>query len=114
MAIVADIEKAFLQIGLLRTERDVTQFLRLKNPNDLTADNNIQVNCFTRILFGIESSPFILQATIEHHLSQSSKETAMKIRHDFYVENLVTGVKTDEQAVKLYADTKEIFFGLLL
>ena len=60
VAIVADIEKAFLQIGLNEIQRDVTRFFWLKNINNLNVDNNIQVFRFCRVPFGIISSPFFL------------------------------------------------------
>ena len=43
IAIVADIEKVFLQIGLLEDAKDVKRFFWLKNKSRLTVDNNIQV-----------------------------------------------------------------------
>ena len=49
VAIVADIEKAFLQIGLNETQKDVTRFFWLKNTNNLNTDNNIQVYRFCRV-----------------------------------------------------------------
>ena len=56
VAIVADIEKAFLQIGL--NEKDVTRFFWVKDPNILNVNKNIQVNRFFRVPFGIISSNF--------------------------------------------------------
>ena len=43
VAIVADIEKAFLQIGLNENQKDVTRFFWLKNMNNLNVDNNIHI-----------------------------------------------------------------------
>ena len=39
VAIVANIEKAFLQIGLNENQKDVTRFFWLKNANNLNTDN---------------------------------------------------------------------------
>ena len=56
-ALIGDIEKAFLQIGLNIPDRDVTRFIWLKNPSDPELDNNIQILHFARIPFGVISRP---------------------------------------------------------
>jgi hypothetical protein len=109
IAIVADIEKAFLQIGLKETDRDVTRFLWLKDTNKLTTENNVQIYRFARILFGIISSPFLLTATIEHHLRHDGSDTALHIMNNIYIDNIITGVSTEREAVKFYAETKQLF-----
>ena len=42
IAMVADIEKAFLQIGLQEDGKDVTRFFWLKDKNIIDIENNIQ------------------------------------------------------------------------
>ena len=47
IAIVADIEKAFLQIGIQPNQRDVTRFLWLKDSGETRVESdNIQEYCF--------------------------------------------------------------------
>ena len=70
IAVVADIEKAFHQAGLKGTDRDVTRFLWLKDVSKLITDENLEIFRFTRIPFGVISSPFILGSTIRHHLQK--------------------------------------------
>ena len=110
VAVVADIEKAFLQIGLQPTERDVTRFLWLKDHQQLRVDSdNIQEYRFCRVPFGIITSPFLLEATVECHLDSYESELAEKLKRDIYVDNLITGTDSVEEAVSLYHGAKNIF-----
>jgi hypothetical protein len=63
VALVADIEKAFQMISVNPDDRDVLRFLWVENP----FDDDVILR-FTRVVFGVSSSPFLLTATIRHHL----------------------------------------------
>ena len=92
VGIVADVEKAFLNVGLQIPDRDVTRFLWLKEPHNPKIEGNLQLFRFCRIPFGIISSPFLLEATIMYHLKQAGTLTAERLQRDIYVDNLITGV----------------------
>ena len=109
VGIVADIEKAFLQVGLQERDRDVTRFLWIKDLTQEAADGNLQIFRFARVPFGVISSPFLLAATVAYHLKQVGSSTALKIKGDIYVDNLITGVDSSLDAEKLYHQTKSIF-----
>ena len=109
IAIVSDIEKAFLQVGLNRKDRDATRFLWLKDTSKLTVENNIQVLRFTRIPFGLVCSPYLLAATINYHLEKNPSSTCELIRNNIYVDNVVVGVDDVREAIKLYQQAKAIF-----
>ena len=49
IAVVADVEKAFLSVGLQQQDRDATRFLWLKNPKNVTIEGNLEVLRFCRI-----------------------------------------------------------------
>ena len=61
IALVADIKQAFLQIEVNQSHRD---FLRFLWYDSITANNpSIVGSRFTKILFGLNSSPFILEGS---------------------------------------------------
>ena len=90
-AIIADIKKTFLQISFQEPDRDVTRVLWLKDINKPVISSNIDIFRFTRIIFGIVSSQFILAATIVYHLRSKKGPIAKKLMKDLYVDNLITG-----------------------
>ena len=96
VALTADIEKAFLQVGLQPADRDVTRFLWLKDPTKPLSKDNLQIYRFTRVPFGVISSLFLLGATILRHLEQVGIPTAEKIMKHMYVDNLLTGVNSSK------------------
>ena len=66
VAITADIEKAFLMVGIGNADRDALRFLWLKDVHSKQPDVVLR---FTGVVFGVTASPFLLNATILHHLS---------------------------------------------
>ena len=62
IVILTDAEKAFLQIGIQRQERDVKRFLWFCNCNQPEKVEDIYRFC--RVLFGIVSRPFLLEGTL--------------------------------------------------
>ena len=111
VAILADIEKAFLQVALQEPERDVTRFLWLRDPLKPPSQQNTVIMRFCRVPFGVISSPFLLAATIGHHLSRSNSKYGDQILRDIYVDNVVTGVDTVEEAKSFYRAAKSLFRG---
>lgn len=110
--VIADIEKAFLQIGLQENDRDVTRFLWIKDINKSVFDENLMTYRFCRVPFGIVSSPFILAATIRHHLKTKNNKLASRLEKDMYVDNLVTGVDKPSDVKILYKVANEAFNDL--
>lgn len=109
IGIVADVEKAFLQLGLQDLDRDVTRFLWLKDPNRGPSPDNILHFRFCRVPFGVIASPFLLNAAIRYHLTKSNNTLMRQIADDIYVDNVVTGAQSTSDALKLYKETKQSF-----
>ena len=60
------------------------------------------------MLFGATCSPFILNATLLKHLQQSGSETAKSIERDFYVDNILTSVQTEDDAILYFNDARNL------
>lgn len=108
--IVSDIGKAFLQVGLQPSQRDITRFLWIKDINNPSVDGaNIQEFRFCRVPFGVISSPFLLGATIEFHLESYNTDLANKLKNNIYMDNLITGTQDVSEAINLYKYSKKMF-----
>ena len=110
VAIIADIEKAFLQVGIQIKDRDVLRFFWVRDPNRPVEDKNNQVILrFCRVPFGVISSPFLLAATIRHHLGKSDSKIAKSILSNIYVDNVLHGVDSTEEGYQFYLESKALF-----
>ncbi|GFT17970.1 integrase_H2C2 domain-containing protein [Trichonephila clavipes] len=97
IGISADIEKAFLMLSVaIEKDRDFLRFFSLCSEGRI-----VYRHC--RVVFGVSSSPFLLNASIMHLLENCQpqhEEVAHKLKSLFYVDNCVSGVfNTDEQDV---------------
>lgn len=66
---------------------------------------------FARVIFGVSSSPFLLNATVKHHLERfltTHTETVTSILQSIYVDDVIFGAEDEENAYKLYRESKEI------
>ena len=68
IALIGDIEKAFLMVGIAEEDRASLRYLWVKDPN--TEPVELVKLCFTRVVFGVTSSPFPLNATINTHIKK--------------------------------------------
>ena len=109
IAIIVDIEKAFLMISVAKKDRDVLRFLWYK---DVYADQlDLMELRSARVVFGVSSSPFLLNATIRHHLEKyeaTQSKIIKKVLRSPYVDDLASGAEDEEQAFQLFTMCKEI------
>ena len=85
-----DIQKAFWQIRIRVHERNSGRFQWIKNLDS----NIVENNRFTRLVFGLTQSPFILEGTLKQHFQNYINEYPIvveKIQKDIYVDDLVSG-----------------------
>ena len=108
IALIGDIAKAFLNVEVDPADRDCLRFLWL---NDITAEEpEIIVLKFNRVVFGVKSSPFLLNAVLRHHIltfQEMDEDFVTQLSHSFYVDDLVTGSNSAEEAYNLYVKARE-------
>ena len=109
MAMCSDVEKAFLQLSLNPSNRDVTRLFWLRDINAPVSPENIQVFRFCRVLFGVVSSLFLLSATIAHHLNKEDNIWSKEILRNTYVDNVTMGTNSECDATEYYHHAKSIF-----
>ena len=96
VALVADIKQAFLNIEIDEEERDFFRFLWVEN---ISEKDKIVVYRFLRVVFGVTSSPFLLGATIESHVTkyivaQIALVSLKKLLRDMYVDDVATSFRS--------------------
>lgn len=101
-AVTADIRKAFLMIRLCPRDQNVHRFL-------WNHKGKIRTMKFLRVTFGVNCSPFLLAATIRHHLKGfPPSNTITELEENMYVDDLLSGADTEEEACALLAEAREV------
>ena len=108
IAVAGDIEKAFLQVRVREPDRDALRFHWIKDVHS----TEVEILRFTRVVFGLTSSPFLFNGVIARHLEliePRHPETVAEIRKSLYVDDLISGAPTTNEAAELKQDAIEIF-----
>ncbi|XP_071040052.1 uncharacterized protein [Parasteatoda tepidariorum] len=108
-----DLKQAFLNIEIAGEDRDATRFLWMEPSFD---EGELRIFRFTRVLFGLTSSPFLLAATIKFHLKNYEKtypETIKIIRESLYVDDVIgcednvdKAFSFSQEAIKIFEDAE--------
>ncbi|XP_071036519.1 uncharacterized protein [Parasteatoda tepidariorum] len=97
IAAIADIQKAFLQISISPEDRDALRFQKTRKfPN-----TKFEIYRMTRVMFGATSSPFLLAATIRHHLKKFRNiypMTTKLLNSCMHVDDVVYSTNSVEEA----------------
>ena len=107
IVLIGDIEKAFLNVEVDREDRDYLRFLWVKDV--ASGDLETVVYRFCRVVFGLNASPFLLNATLRYHIekfAESDPIFVQKMKDGFYVDDLVSGGKATEEVKELYEKAK--------
>ena len=102
-----DIEKAFLMVSVTEDDRDSLRFLWTSNIQDERTD--VITLRFAHVVFGVSSSPFLLNATINHHMEtyrEIDPSFVDKFLSSIYVDDVSLGASNIESAYELYLKSK--------
>ena len=105
--LLADLQKAFLQIAIKEEDRDAFRFLFNINGKE----EHLR---FTRVPFGAEASPFMLEATLQHHFNEQPPEledTVQALKENTYVDNLMKTGSGVEELKEFKQEATEILKG---
>ena len=103
VAMVGDISKMFREVGLVEEDRDLHRFLHKNNAGKI-----VDVR-MSRVTFGITSSPFLATQVLRHLADEYASlhpAAAKEIKQSFYVDDVLTGAQTVEQAIQLRKELK--------
>ena len=106
VALCADLRKAFLQIRIRECERDILRFHWIKNQNV----SDTEILRFTRLVFGLIQSPFILEAILQSHLSKYEKTYPKEIevvKKSMYIDDMISGGNNEAEVVYLRIAQKQ-------
>ena len=108
VTLTGDLKQAFLQIQIREQDRDVLRFHWLKD-RDI---EKLETYRFTRVLFGLNQSPFLLGGTLMAHLDECEREYPHEvgvIKASLYVDDLILGADTVQEVEHLKTSASEIF-----
>ncbi|GFT93546.1 uncharacterized protein TNCV_3010201 [Trichonephila clavipes] len=111
IAFVANIKMAFLMIEIDESERDFTRFFWDENPGIDLENKRLDIFRMTRVLFGVKSSPFLLAATIKHHLKKYVDifpDTFNHLNQSLYVDDFLCGNVSVQAALTTCIESKQI------
>ncbi|XP_055928545.1 uncharacterized protein LOC129959681 [Argiope bruennichi] len=108
--VIADIKQSFLQLSVRPEDRDFLRFLWW----DSKDSSKLEFFRHCRVVFGVASSPFLLNASIRHHLdsaefqNESLQPTVQKLKRGFYVDNLTVSVENEEELLRFKEQAMQI------
>ena len=110
IAIVADIEKAFLMVMVAEHDRNLLRFLWI---NDINSESpQVIIKRFNTVVFGLTSSPFLFNGTLRHHVMKYESvdpEFVRSMLSSLHVDDLDEGKNDLDTAFEFYLKAKVRF-----
>ena len=107
VAVASDIKQAFLNVSVNENERNFLRFLWF---DDVTSNApNVVAYRYTRVIFGMNSSQFLLSAAIMKHLQQYEEcdpDFVENFLRNLYVDDSTGGGDTTSEVIGFYRKAK--------
>ena len=106
IAVTADISKMYREVALVPADKDLHRFLWRAKPEDPIEDYRM-----TRVTFGVSASPYLAVRTLQQAATDHGEGHPAAVDHilnSFYVDDLLAGADTPEEATSLYQELREI------
>ena len=103
VTLVGDLEKAFLMVAVDERHREFLRFLWISNIHSDTPE--IVRKRFCQLVFGLSPSPFLLNATLHHHVKMYEdvdQDFMKEFLNSTYVDDLSSGSSSVEEAFQLF------------
>ncbi|KAK6735923.1 hypothetical protein RB195_018904 [Necator americanus] len=107
--LTCDIEAAFTQIRIVNEHKDLCRFLWVKDISRMPTKDNIIVYRFNRLPFGVIASLSILNIAILAYLNAENTPLSHEIARNIYVDNILLTAATEQEALKKYVESKNLF-----
>ena len=108
VSLTGDLKQAFLQVRINENDCDSLRFHLIKNSKRLKT----VILQFTRLMFGLSPSSFVIEGTIKYHLERYEKdqpETIMELNQSMHIgdvigegDNMEPAKKFKENIVKMF------------
>jgi len=109
VAIISDIQQAFLQTSLDRKDRDLTRFLWYRISQDDEGNryttNEVETYRFTRLPFGLACSPLLLSAALREQADRQNgtfPTAAPLVDRNTFMDDFDAGTENDNGAITIY------------
>ena len=107
VALIGDLGKAFLNVEVNPEQRNLLRFLWI---SDISSSNpEVIILRFTRLVFGLISSPFIFNVILRNHLSKYEKidpDFVNTVVRALYVDDFASGKDSVKDCVELFRKLK--------
>ncbi|UYV63002.1 hypothetical protein LAZ67_2002805 [Cordylochernes scorpioides] len=105
--VTADIRKAFQMVAIEESERNYLRFLWWEKESD----RELIAYRHKRLVFGLNCSPFVLNAVIEYHLQSIRGPLVQWVKilaQSFYMDNCITSLETKQEVQEFQKAAIEI------